>query len=212
MRRVISFAFACFLILSQGACSSMYYDAMEELGYHKRDLLIKRVKAASDAQVETKEQIISASEEFARLIGHSGSLQEQYNKAKNAYERSQARSEALEDRVEAVRSVGEALFDEWEDELDDYENRDLRRSSERAMKSSKRQFDSLTRAFDATLQRIPPVLEAFEDQVLFLKHNLNAQMVGSLREENVKLRAEVDSLVRDIEASVREAQRFVKEF
>jgi len=41
-----------------------------------------------------------------------------------------------------------------------------------------------------------PVLEAFEDQVLFLKHNLNAQAIGALENELGQIRQDVDSLSR----------------
>jgi hypothetical protein len=45
-------------------------------------------------------------------------------------------------------------------------------------------------------KRMDPVLEAFEDQVLFLKHNLNAQAIGALENELGQIRQDVDSLSR----------------
>lgn len=36
--------------------------------------------------------------------------------------------------------------------------------------------------------RMEPVLQAFEDQVLYLKHNLNAQAIGALENELATIR------------------------
>ncbi|MFN7648372.1 MAG: DUF2959 family protein [Acidobacteriota bacterium] len=58
-------------------------------------------------------------------------------------------------------------------------------------------------------QRAKPVLKAFEDQVLFIKHNLNAEAVTSLRSTVSKMDTEVSKLVADIEASTREADAFL---
>ena len=54
-----------------------------------------------------------------------------------------------------------------------------------------------------------PVLVAFHDQVLFLKHNLNARAISSLQTELVSVEAEVDALIRDMEASIKEADAFI---
>jgi hypothetical protein len=57
--------------------------------------------------------------------------------------------------------------------------------------------------------KIAPVLSAFRDQVLFLKHNLNAQAVASLREELVSVEADIASLIKEMEASIAEADAFI---
>jgi hypothetical protein len=58
-------------------------------------------------------------------------------------------------------------------------------------------------------RRAKPVLKAFEDQVLFIKHNLNAEAVTSLKTTVIKMDAEVTKLVADIEASTKEADAFL---
>ncbi|HEX9831034.1 MAG TPA: DUF2959 family protein, partial [Thermodesulfobacteriota bacterium] len=60
-------------------------------------------------------------------------------------------------------------------------------------------------------KKIDPVLSVFRDQVLFLKHNLNAQAIASLQDELVSIETDVDSLIREMEASIREADAFIKE-
>jgi len=58
-------------------------------------------------------------------------------------------------------------------------------------------------------KKMEPVLSAFRDQVLFLKHNLNAKAIASLQTELVSVEAEVNSLIRDMETSIKEANAFI---
>ena len=58
-------------------------------------------------------------------------------------------------------------------------------------------------------QKMQPVLAALRDQVLYLKHNLNAQAVSSLQGTADALQTDVAALVADMEAAVREATAFI---
>lgn len=62
-----------------------------------------------------------------------------------------------------------------------------------------------------TETRIDPVLRPFRDQVLFLKHNLNAKAIASLRGELVQVESDTDKLIKELEASIAEADKFIKE-
>ena len=58
--------------------------------------------------------------------------------------------------------------------------------------------------------RMDPVLTQFRDQVLFLKHNLNAQAVGSLKGELRGIEHDVSELLREMDKSIIEARRFIR--
>ena len=191
-------------------CSSAYYGTMEKLGYHKRDLMVSRVESARDAQQEAKNQFKSALEKFSSVLKVDGDeLEEKYDQLKTAYDRSNARAEEVRDRIEAVEDVSEALFEEWQTELDQYTSDSLRRSSARKLKQTRRQYLQLIGAMKRAEKKMEPVLLAFNDQVLFLKHNLNAKAIASLQTELVSVEAEVNSLIRDMEASIKEADAFI---
>ena len=191
-------------------CSSAYYGTMEKLGYHKRDLMVSRVESARDAQQEAKEQFKSALEKFSSVLKvDGGELEEKYDQLKTAYDRSNARAETVRDRIEAVEDVAEALFDEWQTELDQYTSDSLRRSSARKLKQTRQQYTQLIGAMKRAEKKMEPVLLAFHDQVLFLKHNLNARAIASLQTELVSVEAEVNSLIRDMETSIKEADAFI---
>ena len=191
-------------------CSSAYYGTMEKLGYHKRDLMVSRVESARDAQQEAKEQFESALEKFSHVLKvDGGELEEKYEQLKTAYDKSNARAETVRDRIEAVEDVSVALFEEWQTELDQYTSDSLRRSSSRKLKQTRRQYTQLIGAMKRAEKKMEPVLSAFHDQVLFLKHNLNARAIASLQTELVSVEAEVNSLIRDMEASIKEADAFI---
>jgi len=191
-------------------CSSAYYGTMEKLGYHKRDLMVSRVESARDAQQDAKKQFESALEKFSSVLEvDGGELEEKYEQLKTAYDNSNARAKAVRHRIKAVEDVSEALFEEWQAELDQYTSDSLRRSSARKLTQTKRQYAQLIGAMKRAEKKMEPVLLAFHDQVLFLKHNLNARAIASLQTELISVEAEVNSLIRDMEASIKEADAFI---
>ena len=58
--------------------------------------------------------------------------------------------------------------------------------------------------------KIGPVLTAFADQVLFLKHNLNAQALASLQDELIAIETDIAGLIREMEVSIAEANAFIE--
>ena len=57
--------------------------------------------------------------------------------------------------------------------------------------------------------KMKPVLRAFNDQVLYLKHNLNAAAIASLQGTAVQIDKDVSALIADMEKSINEANAFV---
>jgi uroporphyrinogen-III decarboxylase len=183
---------------------------MEKLGYPKRDLMVNRVESARDAQQDAKEEFQSALEKFRTVVKFDGGkLEQKYDELKTAYDRSEARAETVTDRIESVEDVAEALFEEWASELDQYSNSSLRRSSARKLEQTKRQYTQLINAMKRAEKKMDPVLAAFKDQVLYLKHNLNAKAIASLQTELVSVQSDVDALIREMNASIDEANTFI---
>jgi predicted nucleic acid-binding Zn-ribbon protein len=192
-------------------CQSAYYSTLEKVGIHKRDLMVDRVEDARDAQEDAKEQFLSALEQFASVVEvRGGDLEKKYTTLKNVYEESSDKAELVHKRIKSVESVSEALFDEWEDELDQYSSSRLREDSRRKLKQTRRDYERLIRAMKKAEKKIQPVLTAFHDQVLYLKHNLNAQAISSLQQELVAIEENVAGLVSEMEASIREAEQFIE--
>ncbi|MBP7050278.1 MAG: DUF2959 domain-containing protein [Phycisphaerae bacterium] len=192
-------------------CKSTYYSTMEKFGYHKRDILVDRVQDAQTAQEQAKKQFLTALEQFTAVVGYQGGeLETTYKRLKSEFERSEEKAKTVHTRIDNVEEVAKALFREWEKEIDQYTNANLKRESQRKLEQTQARYVRLIEAMRQAETRIAPVLDAFRDQVLFLKHNLNAQAVGSLEDELVSVRTDVSSLVAAMEASIDEASEFIK--
>lgn len=195
-----------------GGCESTYYSTMESFGYHKRDILVDRVEDAMESQEEAKAEFENAFEQFSSVVSVPPSeLQDTYESLNEAFEDSEAKAEQVSDRIDSVESVSKALFDEWSEEIDLIKDSGLRASSARQLKASVRQTDELIRAMRRAESRMEPVLNTFRDYVLYLKHNLNAQAVASLKGELAGVEADVSSLITDMEASISKAKAFVSD-
>ena len=200
---------ALFCILLTG-CSSAYYSALEKVGVHKRDLLVKRVEAARESQAKASTQFQTALEQFRSVVSVSGGkLEEKYNKLKTELDRSETKAKEVRDRITAIENVSEALFDEWKAELEQYENENLRRLSAEQLERSKDRYGNMIKAMKKAEGKIEPVLKPFRDNVLFLKHNLNAKAIGSLDSEVSKISDNVEVLIRNLEVAMSEADEFI---
>jgi hypothetical protein len=198
------------VLWSLWGCESTYYKTMETMGYHKRDIMVDRVQDARDAQEEAKEQFESALEKFSSVLGFKGGdLEEKYDQLKAEYEESDAKASAVRKRIAAVEDVAEDLFAEWEEELDQYTSSSLKRSSARKLRNTKKKYAQLISAMKRAENKIDPVLAAFQDQVLYLKHNLNAQAIASLQSELASIETDVARLIKEMEASIKEADAFI---
>lgn len=199
------------LVFALTSCSSVYYGAMEKIGVHKRDILVDRVIEARDSQKATKEQFASVLERFNTVISfQGGELEDKYRELKKELEKSEEQADDVRNRVDAVEDVAEALFSEWEGELDQYSSSSLRKSSEKQLKQTRSHYYHLIGAMKKAESKIEPVLSPLRDQVLFLKHNLNARAVASLQTELARIEMDVSRLILDMETAMDEADRFIQ--
>lgn len=183
---------------------------MEKIGIPKRKILVDRVEAARGAQQEAKEQFASALQQFLAVSKVPATeLQATYERLDSEFKRSEARAKEVRDRISAIDSVAQALFEEWNAELKQYTNASLRGQSERQLNATKSRYAGLMRVMEQAAARMEPVLDAFRDQVLFLKHNLNAQAISALSGTTRDLQQDISRLIADMEKSIKEADAFI---
>lgn len=199
-------------LLMLSACSTVYYGTMEKVGIHKRDILVDRVEAARDAQHEGKEQFKSALERFTAVMNFDGGeLADKYEQLSDEYENSEESAAQVRSRIAAIEDVADALFEEWQDELEQYSSARLKSDSKRKLRHTRQRYQQLLGAMQRAERRMQPVLAAFKDQVLYLKHNLNAKAILSLQEEFGSIKADIQTLIDEMEKSIREADAFIQE-
>lgn len=97
------------------------------------------------------------------------------------------------------------MFSEWQSEIKSMHNRTLRDQSENLLLTARQQHAQYMRKMRRTEENIQPVPQAFRDQVTFLKHNLNARAISSLKKTSAQIDLQAAALIRDIDASSKEA-------
>jgi Skp family chaperone for outer membrane proteins len=192
-------------------CSSIYYSAMDSVGIQLRDIMVHRVEKARDSQEEAKEQFKSALEQFTAVTNFKGSdLQDIYNKLNDEYEDSVSQAEDVRKHIDEIEDVSEALFEEWQDEIEEYSSASLKRNSQQQLRKTKNHYQQLITAMNKAESKIHPILAVFKDQVLYLKHNLNAQAISALKGELTTIESNVSVLIEAMERSINEADQFIQ--
>ncbi|HEY8998565.1 MAG TPA: DUF2959 family protein, partial [Edaphobacter sp.] len=177
-------------------CTRTYYKAMATFGKEKRDILVSRVKDSRKEQEQAKEQIKTTMEKFQELTGfQSGSLEKNYKELNGQYEKAANSAQKLHDRINSIDQVSSDMFKEWQKEIDGMDNRKLKQQSADMLRQSRLQEATYLKSMRQTEARMTPVLKAFQDQVVFLKHNLNARAIGSLKGTSARISTDVDVLM-----------------
>ena len=208
LKHIVSVAL---LMLAITGCESTYYAAMEKVGVHKRDIMVDRVEEARDAQQDAQTQFKSALEQFQALTQFNGDdLQRAYQSTKDAYEESEEAAESVRKRIDGVASVSEALFSEWQEELDQISNERLRRDSANKLKATQKKYTDLMRSMRKAESKMAPVLSSLKDNMLYLKHNLNAAAIGSLDKEYKIIKSDIEVLMTEMNKSIQSSNAFIE--
>lgn len=206
---LVTVMMAMSLLLS--GCQSTYYSAMEKVGIHKRDIMVDRIEDTQAAQEQAQEQFKTALEQFQSVVNFDGGdLESAYNDLNGEYEDSLSAAEKVRDRIASVESVSEALFEEWEEELLLYKSASLKRASAQKLKNTRLRYQKMMASLKKSEQRMQPVLDAFQDQVLYLKHNLNARAINALKGEFKSIKADIDQLVKEMQQSIDQSRQFIQ--
>ena len=210
--RYAKWIFLLTAVISLTACETVVYDALEKVGYHKRDILIDRIDAAQASQTEGQEQFKSALEQFKSVINFDGGdLEVTYDQLNDEYEASVDAADEIHDRIDSVKNVADALFNEWQEELEQYSNASLRRDSERQLKDTRRRYSKVLGAMRRAENAIDPVLASLKDNTLYLKHNLNARAIASLKNELGTVDNDVNALLTAMQQAINESNAFIDE-
>jgi hypothetical protein len=199
-------------VLACGGCKTTYYGVMQSFGKEKRDILVTRVKDARDEQDKAKEQFKTTLQRFQEVTGfQGGDLESKYKKLSAEYDRCQARADAVSSRIAKVESVANDMFKEWAAENKEYTDPEKKQASQKLLSETKDKYGQLIALMKKSEAKMKPVLAKFHDNVLFLKHNLNAAAITSLQGTAGQVEADVQGLIKDMEASIAEADAFMKQ-
>lgn len=200
-------AFAC-----QSTVRKAMYSAYETIGTEKRDLLKSRVKKARDAQEESSEEFKDALTHLKELYGFDGgNLEKAYNEVSDDYDSVKKSADDVRTSIERMDQVAKDLFDEWEKEIKQMTTPSYQTESRRQLRETRDRYSAMHSALARAEKTMQPALARLRDQVLFLKHNLNARAVDSLKKKGEGLQTDIDRVIREVNASIEKADRFIQE-
>jgi hypothetical protein len=193
------------------ACQSTVIGLKEKLGIPKREQLVARVQDGREAQLDAKQEFQDALAAFKAATGFKGGdLETLYEDLKDRQEACASQVEEVGERIDAIEGVADALFDEWKKEIGQYQSVELASKSKAQLADTQKRYAGLLAAMRKAEAGMAPVLAAFQDRVLFLKHNLNAMAIASLDKDLGAIEGDVERLVKEMERSIAEADAFIK--
>lgn len=203
-------------MIATSACQSTIrntmYSAFETVGIEKRDILKRRVDGAKNEQKAASETFKDALETFKKVYAFDGGdLEKNYSKAKSSYEKSESEAEKVRSSIKQMDVVAGDLFKEWQQEAGRIETASLRAKSLELRAKTEKRYGDLLSALKKSESRMDPVLHRLNDQVLFLKHNLNAKAISSLQGERQAIEKDIQRLIADMQTSITEADKFIAE-
>lgn len=198
------------LTMVSSGCTTMDYAVKEKFGIHKRDILRSSIEDAKSEQDKASEQFQSALDSLMQLYNvDGGELEERYNHFSKQYDKSMNRAQNLRGRIDKVERVARDLFTEWSEEIQEIGNPGLRQKSQSKLSETRSKFQTLVSAFNSSESKMDAVLAQLKDQVLYLKHNLNASAISGLESELNDVQNEIIDLIKQIHISIGEAEDFI---
>lgn len=220
LSQILKVMFLALLVTGLANCQSIVdkaarnttYSAWELVGVQKRDLLKKRVDNARDEQKEAGKEFGDALTRLKTIYGFKGgNLERQYDSLKSSYEDANEQAKVVRESIRKVETVAEDLFIEWEKELGQIETPSLRTKSRESLVQTRHRYEQMHASLKASEERMEPVLKKFNDQVLYLKHNLNAQAIASLKGETISIESDIQKLITEMNKSIAAADQFIQQ-
>ncbi len=197
-------------IVTLSGCTTIKYNALEKVGIHKRDLLVDNVEDTRDAQKEAQEQFQDALERFGQVIAiEETGLKKAYGRLNDEYEDSVDAAEEVSEEIGEVEDVAEDLFEEWGEEIETFTDPVLKRNSENQLRDTQARYAGMLETMKDAEASMKPVLDTMRDNVLYLKHNLNAQAVGSLESTFSELEGDIGILIERMNQSIARSNDFI---
>lgn len=194
------------------AVRDVKYSAWEKVGVEKRDLFKKEITNVKADQEESSEEFKDALERLQELYGvNNGNLERGYFKLNTSYKNAQKEAAEVNESIKKLDHVANDLFIEWAEEIKEIKTAGMRSQSQKQLKDTKARYQKLHQQLVSSEKKMTPVLDKLHDQVLFLKHNLNAKAIAGLKAEGARIESDIAALMKEVNSSIEEADKLIKE-
>ena len=195
---------------AKSAYRSAYYATVGTFGVEKRDILKKKVVQARDEQTNAEEDFQDALTKLKEIYAFDGgNLEKQYNQLKSRHDSAADSAADVRTRIQSIETVAGDLFREWEQEVEEMSTVNLKVKSKKMLLDTRQRYGTMVNALKKAEVSMGPVLKKFKDHVTFLKHNLNAAAIASLKGEAMNIQGDITSLIAEMNASIKTANAFI---
>lgn len=193
------------------ASRDVKYSAYEMVGVQKRDLFKKEVGNVKESQEETEEAFKTSLDRLKEVYAFDGGkLEKQYRLLDKSYEKSSEKSDEVRARIVKLETIAGDIFAEWKKEIQEINTASLKEKSSASLAETQSKYADYHASLKKSEAKMAPVLAKLKDQVLFLKHNLNAKAVAGLKTESLKIQGDIEVLLKDMNSSIDQAEGFMK--
>lgn len=199
-------------LLLTSSCSTVYYNFWETLGKEKRDLLKSKLNDVNNAQEDVEEQYVDNLERIRKEYNfNEGELEKTYDKITDDYEDTNEKQKELSERINKANNIATDLFEEWKNEAYQLQNKNYKRKSLQKLAITKKKYSRTYTTIKKIEKDLNKILRKFKDQVIFIKHNLNAKVIGNLKSEFNDIKIDIKKQIKNIKRSKNQTELFIKE-
>lgn len=206
----MKFFTTCMGLIILSSCSSVYYNFWETFGKEKRDLLKSKMISADSSHSEVNEEL---KDSLARIRSEykfkEGNLEKTYDSLSEDYEDISEKSDLLSNNINKAEDIANDLFAEWNEEALSLNKRNYRNDSLAKLKRTKSSFRDTLSSMRIVEKKMKRLLMQYKDQVTYIKHNLNAKIIGNLQLEMGSISSEMEKLITQINESKSKTKKFI---
>lgn len=205
--RTLASALSIWLLATACAGTSERSESIEQV-----DELLRRIERVQAESAVAKESAHSALNELCTLVspGFKGDAAMAFAKFVAASDASEEQGETLRDSVEPMRDAADALFRRWTKDMEAFGNSRMRQRSQTRLDETRTSYQSIVGASQAAQIALDAFHDDLRDHATFLRHDLNANSVASLRGDVRQLREQIEGLDMRFDATVAAARAYVE--
>lgn len=186
------------------------YSAFEAVGYEKRDIFKRQVATVKEEQQVSQEEFSDALTQLKNVYKvDGGKLEGAYSKLKDSYDSAEKSSKEVTESIVKLNTIAGDLFKEWEKEISEMSTADLKQKSRNQLQLTQKKFNDYSSHLARSEQKMHPVLRKFKDQVVYLKHNLNASALTGLKAEANRIEGDITKLLSEMSSSMKQADELI---
>ncbi len=188
-------------------CQTVQEMASDRFSLSRQDNLVLRIEDARDAHLVVRDQLAVAKEAFGYIQSPGEeSLRQRYETLSREYVGVELRMERLRLAAERMEEAARSYFMDWERRIYEYVDPVIRSASRQQLDTSRGKYEQTLARIRQTEEHAQRVVDAFGDQVRFLRHNLNREAVEALRNPSVELQLELDDLMEKLDLAAQDLE------